>query len=366
MRLLFLNQFFPPDPAPTGVLLRELADDLQRAGHTVDFVSARQDYRGGQQRGGRMRRELAALGRMLLDGIRRPRADVVISATSPPCLVVVATLVAAWHRARSLHWVMDLYPDIAVTLGEVGNGFAARSIGSLTAWCYRRTDRVVALDEDMADRLRRGGIAPLVVRPWVFTSVLDQLATLRAGPSAGWTWIYSGNLGRAHEWVTLLEAQAEIERRGSAIRLIFQGGGPSWPAAQARAGELGLRQVEWRGYVDEAELPASLLRCHALAVTQRPEVRGLLWPSKLGLVMSLPRPIVWIGPTDGAIAAELRALPHAGIFAPGQATDIADWLLARQAAGESGNVGATLDPAAHRREALAALGKVVSDLAARG
>ena len=82
-----------------------------------------------------------------------------------------------------------------------------------------------------------------------------------------------------------------------------------------------MRQVEWRGYVDEAELPASLLRCHALAVTQRPEARGLLWPSKLGLVMSLPRPIVWIGPTDGAIAAELRALPHAGIFAPGQGRD---------------------------------------------
>ena len=131
----------------------------------------------------------------------------------------------------------------------------------------------------MAARLRRCGVEPMVVRPWVFASVLDQLAGVRAEPAAEWTWIYSGNLGRAHEWATLLDAQAEIESRGSAIRLMFQGGGPSWAAAQTRARELGLRQVEWRGYVDEAELPASLLRCHALAV-RSVQAWPALWRSR--------------------------------------------------------------------------------------
>src|SRR5882762_899772 len=100
VRVLFLNQYFPPDPAPTGVLLREVADELAAAGHQVDFVAARQDYRGGQQAGGRMRREFTALARMLFDGMRRQRADVIFAASSPPCLVVVATLLAFWHRAR--------------------------------------------------------------------------------------------------------------------------------------------------------------------------------------------------------------------------------------------------------------------------
>ena len=81
--------------------MKELADHLQAAGHTVDFVAARQDYRAGQRRGGRMKREALALLRMLFDGLRRPRPDVVLSATSPPCLLVVATFVAWWHRAKS-------------------------------------------------------------------------------------------------------------------------------------------------------------------------------------------------------------------------------------------------------------------------
>ena len=360
MRVLFLNQYFPPDPAPTGVLLAEIGAALAARGHTVDFVAARQEYRAGQKQGGRMFREALALGRMLLDGLRRPRAEVVVSASSPPCLLVVATLVAGWHRARSVHWVMDLYPEIAVALGEVREGALSRILGVLMGWCYRRASRVVVLDEDMAARLRTHGIEPAIVRPWVFAPVLKQLAAAAPELHRGWTWIYSGNLGRAHEWETLLQAQAELERRGAPIRLLFQGGGPSRPAAEARSRELGLRQVEWRDYVPELELPAALLRCQALVVTQLPAAQGLLWPSKLGLAISLPRPLAWVGPTDGAVAELLRAFPHAAVFAPGQPGPLANWLRTQQTAGTAVSANAVFDASAHRAESVAAMLQLIA------
>lgn len=327
MRILFLNQYFPPDPAPTGVLLRELADRMEAAGHTVDFVTARQDYREGQQAGGRMRREAKALARMLFEALRRPRADIVLSATSPPCLLLVATLVAFWHRAKSVHWVMDLYPEIAVALGEIRPGLLARFLGKAMGWAYRRAAKVVVLDEDMAGRLRSYGVRPEIIGPWVFAPVIVQAQRAKADPEVPWTWIYSGNLGRAHEWETLLAAQAILEKRGAGIRLLFQGGGPSRPAAEARAAELGLRQCVWKGYVEEKDLADALRRTHVLTVTQLPAAQGLLWPSKLGLILGLPRPILWVGPTKGAIARKLQALPHAGVFAPGEAEPVADWLI---------------------------------------
>jgi hypothetical protein len=365
VRFLFLNKYFPPDPAPTGVLLRELADELENSGHIVDFVATRQDYRAAKAQRGRMRREVAALGQMLLDGLRSPRADVVISASSPPCLIVVATLVAWRHRARSFHWIMDLYPEIAVALGEIREGWLSRAIAALVGWCYRRTARVVVLDADMAARLQPYGVAPTVIRPWVSAPLLEQLATAEAPPELPWTWIYSGNLGRAHEWETLLQAQAILEQSGAAIRLRFQGGGPSRPLAEARAAELGLRQVDWCGYVPEADLPESLLRCQVLVVTELPQVQGLLWPSKLGLVMSLPRAIVWVGPLESAVAHELRQFPHARSFAPGQARELAGWLIARQTSGEEVPASAVFDPAAHRRQALAAWVSLVAEGAVR-
>jgi hypothetical protein len=230
---------------------------------------------------------------------------------------------------------MDLYPELAVGLGEISPGPFARFCAAWMGWCYRRTTRVVALEEDMAVHLqRRYRVTAQICRPWVFASVVASVAEASnaAVPAREpWTWVYSGNLGRAHEWETLLETQRLIEEGDDTIRLLFQGGGPAWPAAQARAAELGLRRCEWRGYVEETELPRSLLQSAVCVATQRPEAQGLLWPSKVGLLLALPRPLLWIGAADSAIARYLRTLPNAGVFAPGEAQQVADWLHARRA-----------------------------------
>jgi hypothetical protein len=360
VRFLFLNQYFPPDPAPTGILLRELADHLTGHGHTVEFVAAQQEYRAGQRQDGRLAREMAALLRMAWSGIRRQRPDVVIAGTSPPGLTFVAALVARWHRARAVHWIMDLYPEIAVALGEIRPGLLAKTVSCAMGWAYRDAKRVIALDEDMAERIRRSGVEPAVVPPWVFDSILAQPLPVLT-PSEPWTWIYSGNLGRAHEWQTLLEAQTLLEKADADITLVFQGGGPAWPAAQARAQALGLRNCQWLPYAKEADLPTTLLRAQACAVTQLPAARGCLWPSKLGLVLTLPRPIAWVGPTDSAIARELRLYPHAGIFAPGDARALADWLLMLRQHPVIIPGSAVLDARAQRTRSLATWLSLVAD-----
>ena len=356
MRVLFLNQYFPPDPAPTGILFRELADDLEEHGHTVDFVDAGLDYRAAQKKGGRMKRELASLWRMLRAGKAAQRAEVVISGTSPPLLAVVADRVARSHKARHFHWAMDVYPEIATALGEIKDGsLIAKGVGWASGRAYRRAANIVALDADMAALFSGHGVEAKIIRPWVFKSVLDRI-TPPSPPTGEWTWIYSGNLGRAHEWETLLSGQALLEKRGIDATLLFQGGGPSWPLAQARAKQLGLQRCRWRDYVPENEIRASLLARHALVVTQLPTVQGMLWPSKLGLVMTLPRPILFVGP-PGAIADELRQFPHATTIAPGDAEAVAAWIT--QLRLSPPEISKTLDPAAHRAEALAAWRKLI-------
>src|SRR5512147_1652934 len=49
MNLLLLNQFFPPDLAPTGQMAADLAEDLVAAGHTVSIVTSRGNYLGGDR-----------------------------------------------------------------------------------------------------------------------------------------------------------------------------------------------------------------------------------------------------------------------------------------------------------------------------
>jgi colanic acid biosynthesis glycosyl transferase WcaI len=328
MRVLFLNQYFPPDPAPTGVLMREVAMAVAGAGHKVAFASSGQAYRGGRKGGSRLRREIAGLWALFRAAMAVGPVDVVVSGTSPPLLAVVAGWVARMRGARHYHWLFDMYPELAVALGEISDGAMARLFASAARRAYRRADCVVALDEDMAALLKAKGVTPRIIPPWVTECLIEALVAGKAGQprEPEQIWVYSGNLGRAHEWRTLLDAQRIIETSGGPWRLVFQGGGPAWQPAQEYARQIGLARCDWRPYVPEDQLPGSLLAADVLIVTQKPETCGLLWPSKLALLTSLPRPILWVGPTDRAIARDLAAAPQAGIFGPGDVAGVAGWL----------------------------------------
>ena len=328
MRILFLNQYFPPDPAPTGILLQEVADALAVGGDQTVFASSGQNYRESKK-GSRLIRELKGLWALFRAAFKAGPVDVVVSATSPPLVVVIGAVIAKLRRARHYHWLFDMYPELATALGEIPDGALAAFFSTITRWAYRNADCVVALDGDMADRLKLDGVEPRIIPPWVFQSLIAARAAaapMPKPPAAEHVWLYSGNLGRAHEWKTLLDAQRLMEAAGAPWRLVFQGGGPSWPLAREYAEGLGLTRCDWRPYVAEDQLPASLLAADVLVVTQKPETCGLLWPSKLALVTSLPRPILWVGRVDRAIARDLGSLPQSGIFAPGDAAGVVDWL----------------------------------------
>jgi len=354
MRVLLLNQYFPPDQAPTGLLFGEIADELRTRGHEVICVSSGQEYRGGQKMAFRWLREAFALVRMFMVGIWQRRVDLVVSGSSPPCLALVGALVALRHWRPHLHWCMDLYPELAVALREIPAGHFSAFIRWLMKMAYRSAHTVVVLDSDMSEQFRKYHIDTLECRPWVPGPVLATLPIPAPSPvPSPWIWLYSGNLGRAHDWQTLLAAQAELESRGIDVMLVFQGGGPQWDIAKTRATELGLRNIYWRNYVAQNQLCVSLLQAECLAATQFPIVRGLLWPSKLALMLGLPRPILFVGPQNSAIAALVKSRPRTGVFAPGDFAAVARWIEERRAESVPLQETDTTDVARHRRDSLA-------------
>lgn len=337
MHILLINQYAPPDASPTSRLLGELGDSLRAAGHEVTVVADSSEYRGHHSKAGsRARRELQALLRIFAAMLRAPRADVFVAFSSPPCLLAVAAAAAVIRRRPLVHWAMDLYPDIAVSLGEVHEGLLTRQLFAAMRWAYRRCRLVVALDDDMAAHLKRQyGVAAEVLAPWPAAALVAAHSTgvdnERSSPgaqlaAAQWTWLYSGNLGRAHEWRVLLQVQAELERRELPIQLLFEGGGAMWPDATAEGARLGLRRCKWTGYVNEEQSFETLKASRAIVATQRPEAQGLLWPSKLARIIPMTKPLLWIGPPNGAVARSLESRPMTACFAADEVLAIAGWL----------------------------------------
>ncbi len=330
MRVLFINKFIPPDPAPTAVLIDAVARIVTDSGGDVIYAGSEEDYRGHRPTGRRRwLHECVANLRVLWRGLTCPRPDIIVCLTDPPGCLVPAAIVAALRGARLVHWAMDVYPEIAVALGELrAESLVHRAVRVAMQWAYQRCEAIACLDDDMITALGlQGDARDFISTPWPPAGLTLPKAIPSPNPTKV-RWLYSGNLGRAHDYETVLRAQRRLEDAHAPFELVFQGGGPARDAARQLAAELRLEHCRWQDYAPEGTLLESMLDAHVLIATQKLETRGLLWPSKLAPMLVLPRAIVWVGPTDGAVAKTLREreAPH-GIFAPGEDERLAQWLI---------------------------------------
>jgi colanic acid biosynthesis glycosyl transferase WcaI len=127
---------------------------------------------------------------------------------------------------------------------------------------------------------------------------------------------YSGNLGRAHEIETLLDAVAIIERGGTSglvdpvwgapwhrsILWLFIGSGALFDPLKAEVGRHNLSSVRFKPYQPSALLAQSLSAADVHLVSLRPELEGLIVPSKFYGIAAAGRPTIFIGDKEGEIA----------------------------------------------------------------
>jgi len=115
---------------------------------------------------------------------------------------------------------------------------------------------------------------------------------------------YSGNLGRAHEYQTLLAAVEGLGERKDIV-FLFIGGGVSMAGLRAETEVRGLGNVIFRPYQPAERLEDSLAVPDIHIVVLRPELEGLIVPSKLYGIAAAGRPTIFIGSLEGEIAGLL-------------------------------------------------------------
>src|SRR3954469_24913576 len=147
MRVLFINKFIPPDPAPTAALIDAVAHMVRDAGGEAIFAGSPGAYRAARPSGlRRWLREGCENARIFWHGMTGPRPNVIVCLTDPPGCFVAVSLIARLRRASLVHWVMDVYPDIAVALGELRAESAVhRAVNSAMKWGYRRCAAIACL-----------------------------------------------------------------------------------------------------------------------------------------------------------------------------------------------------------------------------
>lgn len=329
--IFIVNRFYYPDHSATAQIASDLGAHLAQNGWAVRAVSSHYRYDGSAPMAPYESVAGVAIRRLRTTGFGRShklgrlidyvsfyllacvhillaakRGDVVICKTDPPLLSVGMAIVCRIRGARMINWLQDLFPEVAVTM-------LPRPVFTLLAWVRNRSLRSakhnVAIGTMMAARVQAAGVEVngiSCIPNWTdediapITVADNQLRRSWGFDAQDFVVSYSGNLGFAHDYRTLLDAAAQIDGKYP-IHFLMIGGGGGFTALQAEVTQRGLSNFHFRPYQPRCDLSHSLCAGDLHWFSLKPEMEGLIVPSKLYGIIAAGRPFIFVGDTDGEV-----------------------------------------------------------------
>ncbi|MEB3212715.1 MAG: glycosyltransferase family 4 protein [Leptolyngbyaceae bacterium] len=365
-KLTVLNQFFPPDYAPTGQLLSELTTHLSQHGVRIRVFAGQPSYAfqatdaptwETQGLVSIRRSRLASLWPTRIRGkavngllyciraglhlIRNMhQIDQILITTSPPFLPVLGYLANLLFGLSYVCLIYDLYPDVAIQLGVVSEN---HRISRLWRWInrqvWRRADGIIVLSSCMKERVTAHcpevAEKVSVIHSWANPDVIvprekvQNWFAMKHQLVEPFTVLYSGNMGRCHDAQTILEAMQML--KDEPIQFVFIGGGAKRVQLIEQANALGLTNGVFLPYQDKEDLPYSLTACDLSLVSVSPEAEGLVAPSKLYSALAAERPIAAICDRQSYLSSLIRDAECGATFTSGDSAGLAEFIRMLQA-----------------------------------
>ena len=332
MRVLIVSQYFPPETGGPQNRLAAFAEGFVDAGAEVAVVTQKPNYPRGviwsEYRGGLFRERsfygarvihttiledrrksfVSRIGYFLsfvlfavLASFRLPgRYDLVI-ASSPPLFVGLAGwIIARLKRAKYIFDVRDLWPDVAIAMGELRNPRAQKLAKRLEHFIYRRADAITAVTDSFCEDIRKVVPQTPVLRvtngtvPEHFRVDTDR-DTLRRELDLpdGFIAAYVGNLGLAQGLDHIVDAASELSRTDPTVNVVVVGSGSAEESLRARAEATGAQNLIMRPRVDLETAAKYMAAADVLLVPlgNHPIYRKFI-PSKLFDSMAAGRPLL--------------------------------------------------------------------------
>ena len=361
LKVIFVNRYFHPDHSATSQLLSDLSFDLVRQGFSVEVVTSRQLYGdsayvlksnecindvtvrrvwttgfGRQHLAGRAMDYLTFYisAAWCLLRIVRPE-DTVVVKTDPPLISVIAALVVRLRGARLINWLQDIFPEVASRLGVRQIMIIERALVMLRNYSLRAAHKNVVLGDRMAGMILHQGILPesvVVIPNWADgerimpVQLEDNSLRVDWGIQKKFVVGYSGNMGRAHEFETLISAAAVLKSYNDIV-FVFIGGGAQRQYIEQRTRDLELTNIRFQQYQPRERLSDSLGAMDIHIISLLPAMEGLIVPSKFYGIAAAGRPTIYIGDCDGEIPGIIKAVDCGVCIEIGDSSGLAEAIL---------------------------------------
>lgn len=371
-QIILISQWFPPEQAPIGFMIRELANDLAGAGWDVTVVTGFPNHPTGIVFGGYRKRWLLE---EYVEGVRvwrvnlytsrrrtplrrvltflsftlsscltialRARPDVVFAVLQPLSVGVTLPMLKWLKGFRLVLNVQDLHPDVPIQLGLVRNPLLIRVLRAVERFAYRHADRLAVICDGFRRHcIERGARkeAVRVIPNWVDLDEIHPGASrtaFRASLGLGedhFVVLYAGTIG----YVSGAEVMVEVARvlgKDSRIRVVFVGEGPLTSVLERAVKNANLENVIFVPFQPRDRLNDVQAAADISVVTLLPGKGKLSVPSKVLGYMAAARCVACAVDADSETAHLVSEARCGVVTAPGDPDALAGAILALKADG---------------------------------
>jgi colanic acid biosynthesis glycosyl transferase WcaI len=247
---------------------------------------------------------------------RLPRADVIIIGSDPQFSALLFPIARILRRGKVLvHWCYDLYPEAIIADGAKGFvKWIAEKLTILMCWAYHSVDLMVDIGECMKKRLSayHHNARSVTLVPWALVELdsiqkPDEVTRRELFSDAKLAILYSGNMGRAHDFSLILQLARRLYNEDPKIVFCFACRGNRYRelTAAVRPGDYNIR---FAPFAEGHELPKRLNSADIHLISLRHGWEGIVVPSKFFGSLAVGRPVLYAGPEGSAIYKWIQEL----------------------------------------------------------
>ncbi len=221
----------------------------------------------------------------------------IVYVTSPPLFVgFIGLMLKKLHpKTKFVFEVRDLWPDVAVEMGELNNQRFINLSRKLEMKIYLSADKIVSVTNYFKEKIVSKGITPnkiVVIRNGTDSLFLKSINNEQKKDSEHkLTILYAGNLGLAQNLSTILYA-ADILKKEN-IKFLIVGLGPEEKKLHLLAKELSLNNVLFLGEIPKKDIGIYFNKadCGIIPLMNIETFKGTI-PSKIFDYMAFNLPIL--------------------------------------------------------------------------
>jgi colanic acid biosynthesis glycosyl transferase WcaI len=330
MRIGIVCQYFPPEVAPIGVMVSELAQDLTVVGHEVTIFTGFPNHPRGEVFTG-YHCQLRGQAERLMDGVTVRRNWLYITSSKsffPRVLnyasFALSTLVSTIYRRQDVYLIIspplsnffigvllrllgrryvlnvqDIYPDAAVAAGVLRNPLLIDILKRIERIAYRMADTITVISKGFRSNLIAKEVPDdklMIISNWINLDEIQPQPKINSfsvshGIHDRFVVLYSGTIGLVSGAEIMTEV-AHLLKDEAAIALMIVGEGIVKLRLQDEAKARKLNNIWFLPFQPRELLPELLSSASVGIVTLKPGHGGNSVPSKILGYLAAGRPVI--------------------------------------------------------------------------